>query len=128
VDLPPVGVGSWARVSSVVPSGRPENHLAWLASACLPPVACPPGGLERVGPLLPSLASSEVQPVQLPLQWPVPLLSWCGVPVHVGSDWAVAGRLPWTLSLHHLPLMSLLPQLPITALQLLAPCLATAGS
>ena len=50
----------------------------------------------------------ELQPVQLPLQWPVPLLSWCGVPVHVGSHWAVAG-LPWMLSLHHLPLMSLLP-------------------
>jgi hypothetical protein len=46
----------------------------------------------------------ELQPSQLPLQWPVPLLSWCGVPVHVhvGSHWAVAG-LPWTLSLHHLP-------------------------
>jgi hypothetical protein len=51
----------------------------------------------------------ELQLVQLPLQWPVPLLSWCGVPVHVGSDWAMAG-LPWMLSLHHLPLMSLLPQ------------------
>jgi hypothetical protein len=51
----------------------------------------------------------ELQLVQLPLQRPVPLLSWCGVPVHVGSDWAVAG-LPWMLSpLHHLPLMSLLP-------------------
>jgi hypothetical protein len=66
----------------------------------------------------------ELQPSQLPLQWPVPLLSWCGVPVHVhvGSHWAVAG-LPWTLSLHHLPPMSLLPLqplLPIAALQLLA--------
>jgi hypothetical protein len=52
------------------------------------------------------------------------------VPVHVGSDWAVAG-LPWMLSLHHLPLMSLLPlqpQLPVAALQLLAPCLAAAAS
>jgi hypothetical protein len=36
----------------------------------------------------------ELQPVQLPLQWPVPLPSWRGVPVHVGFDWAVAGRLP----------------------------------
>ena len=53
----------------------------------------------------------ELQLVQLPLQWPVPLLSWCGVPVHVGSHWAVAG-LPWMLSLHHLPLMSLLPLSP----------------
>jgi hypothetical protein len=76
----------------------------------------------------------ELQPVQLPLQWPVPLLSWCGVPVpvcvHVGSDWAVAG-LPWTLPLHRLPLMLLLPlqpQLPVAALQLLAPCLAAAAS
>ena len=50
----------------------------------------------------------ELQLVQLPLQWPVPLLSWCGVPVHVGSHWAVAG-LPWMLSLHHLPLKTLLP-------------------
>jgi hypothetical protein len=50
--------------------------------------------------------------------------------VHVGSDWAVAG-LPWAQSLHHLPLMSLLPLqplLPIPALQLLAPCLASAAS
>ena len=74
----------------------------------------------------------ELQPSQLPLQWPVPLLSWCGVPVHVhvGSHWAVAG-LPWTLSLHHLPPMSLLPLqplLPIAALQLLAPCLASTAS
>ena len=72
----------------------------------------------------------ELQLVQLTLQRPVPLLSWCGVPVHVGSHWAVAG-LPWMLSLHHLPPMSLLPLqplLPIAALQLLAPCLASTAS
>ena len=116
VGLPLVGVGPWARVSSVVPSGRPENHLAWLASACLPP-----RGLRASGSPAPfagvewgvvrAMVMLELQLawlVQLPLQWPVPLLSWCGVPVHVGSHWAVAG-LPWMLSLHHLPLMSLLP-------------------
>jgi hypothetical protein len=50
----------------------------------------------------------ELQLVQLPLQWPVPLLSWCAAESPFGSHWAVAG-LPWMLSLHHLPLMSLQP-------------------
>jgi hypothetical protein len=52
----------------------------------------------------------ELQLVQLPLQWPVPLLSWCAAAAEspFGSHWAVAG-LPWMLSLHHLPLMSLQP-------------------
>jgi hypothetical protein len=35
VEKPHVGVGSWVRVSAVVPSGCPEGHLA---SACLPPL------------------------------------------------------------------------------------------